>query len=85
MLVLSRKPGERILIGPDVVVTLVRIGPSNVRLGIEAPRTLNIVREELTVREATAALVASRQTGDAVERLSELENIDLAAAGSVTL
>ena len=50
MLVLSRKPGERILIGNDVTVTIVRIGPNNVRLGIEAPRELNIVREELCVK-----------------------------------
>ena len=47
MLVLSRKPGERILIGDDVTITLVRIGPNNVRIGIEAPREMNIVREEL--------------------------------------
>lgn len=49
MLVLSRKPGERILIGDDVVVTVVRVGPNNVRLGIDAPRDMNIVREELCV------------------------------------
>jgi len=47
MLVLSRKSGERILIGENVTVTIVRIGPNNVRLGIEAPRNMNIVREEL--------------------------------------
>ena len=47
MLVLSRKPGERILIGDDVAVTIVRIGPNTVRLGIDAPREMNIVREEL--------------------------------------
>ncbi|REJ72279.1 MAG: carbon storage regulator [Planctomycetota bacterium] len=47
MLVLSRKPGERILIGDDVAVTIVRIGPNTVRLGIDAPKHLNIVREEL--------------------------------------
>lgn len=47
MLVLSRKPGERIMIGDEVTVTVVRIGPNNVRIGIEAPRTMNIVREEL--------------------------------------
>ena len=47
MLVLSRKPGERILIGDDIAVTVVRIGPNNVRIGIEAPRSMNIVREEL--------------------------------------
>ena len=47
MLVLSRKTGERILIGDDVAVTVVRIGPNAVRVGIEAPRSTNIVREEL--------------------------------------
>jgi carbon storage regulator len=47
MLVLSRKPGEKILIGEDVTVTIVRIGPNTVRIGIEAPRNMNIVREEL--------------------------------------
>jgi carbon storage regulator len=47
MLVLSRKPGERILIGDSVAVTIVRIGPNSVRLGIDAPRDMNIVREEL--------------------------------------
>ena len=47
MLVLSRKPGEKILIGDDVTVTIVRIGPNTVRIGIEAPRSMNIVRDEL--------------------------------------
>lgn len=47
MLVLSRRPGERVMIGDQIVVTVVRIGPNNVRLGIEAPRDMNIVREEL--------------------------------------
>ncbi|MCA9076033.1 MAG: carbon storage regulator [Planctomycetaceae bacterium] len=47
MLVLSRKPGERIMIGDEIAVTIVRIGPNSVRIGIEAPRDMNIVREEL--------------------------------------
>ncbi len=47
MLVLSRKPGERIFIGEQVAVTVVRIGPNTVKLGIEAPKEMNIVREEL--------------------------------------
>ena len=47
MLVLSRKTSERILIGDDIAVTIVRIGPNSVRIGIEAPKTMNIVREEL--------------------------------------
>ncbi|HEY2250006.1 MAG TPA: carbon storage regulator [Planctomycetaceae bacterium] len=49
MLVLSRKPGERILIGSDVKITVIRIGPNSVRIGIDAPGHLNIVREELCI------------------------------------
>ncbi|MCA9086540.1 MAG: carbon storage regulator [Planctomycetaceae bacterium] len=53
MLVLSRKAGERILIGDEITVTVVRIGPNSVRIGIEAPRDMNIVREELCVGRST--------------------------------
>ncbi len=58
MLVLSRKPGERILIGDNVSVTIVRVGPNTVRLGIDAPREMNIVREELCL-EVPVALAAA--------------------------
>ena len=47
MLVLSRKPGERILIGDEIVVTVVRFNGGTVRLGIEAPRDFAVIREEL--------------------------------------
>lgn len=49
MLVLSRKEDEKILIGDQIAVTVVRISPNAVRLGIDAPREMNIVREELTI------------------------------------
>lgn len=47
MLVLSRKVGEKIMVGDKVIVTVVRIGPNAVRIGIEAPKKMDIVREEL--------------------------------------
>lgn len=47
MLVLSRKHGEVIKIGDDIEIAIVRIGPEAVRVGITAPKTLNIVRSEL--------------------------------------
>jgi len=50
MLVLSRKIGERIWIGEDISVTIVRITGGGVRLGIEAPQELPVVREELKQR-----------------------------------
>jgi len=47
MLVLSRKVGERILIGDDIAVTVVRVAQGIVRIGVEAPHDLPIVREEI--------------------------------------
>jgi carbon storage regulator len=47
MLVVGRKTSEAILIGDDIRVVLVRIGPNSVRIGIEAPKGTIIVREEL--------------------------------------
>lgn len=47
MLVLSRRPTETIRIGDDIVITVVRLGTGVVRLGIEAPKNLNVARGEL--------------------------------------
>lgn len=58
MLVLSRKAGERILIGEDIAITVVRIGPNTVKIGIDAPRDMNIVREELCQAIAKGAIGA---------------------------
>ena len=53
MLVLSRRAGERIQIGEQVEVTVVRIGPGVVRIGVEAPQQMQVLRDE--VRKATRA------------------------------
>ena len=47
MLVLSRKPGQSIEIGPNVRLTVIDSRPGKVRLGFEAPREVEIVRTEL--------------------------------------
>jgi carbon storage regulator len=47
MLVLSRKVGERIHIGNDVVVTILSVRGGRVRVGIEAPEGIQIKRQEL--------------------------------------
>lgn len=59
MLVLSRKPGERILIGDEIAITVVRIGPNTVRIGIDAPKSMNIVRDELVVSQTQEEPVAA--------------------------
>lgn len=47
MLVLSRKVGERIWIGDEISITVVRLTGGGVRIGIEAPDELPVIREEL--------------------------------------
>ncbi len=47
MLVLSRKPGERILIGPKIEVVVVEITVDKVKLGFECPQDVRVLREEL--------------------------------------
>lgn len=47
MLVLSRKQSEEIKIGDDITLTIVRIGPNAVRLGVTAPKEVSIVRTEI--------------------------------------
>jgi carbon storage regulator len=47
MLVFSRQVSERILIGDEIVITVVRINERAVRIGIDAPKSMNIVREEI--------------------------------------
>lgn len=59
MLVLSRKEGERLVIGDNIVVTINRISGNRVTLGIEAPRDVRIVRGELDQRDAEERPVAA--------------------------
>lgn len=47
MLVLSRKQNQRIRVGDSVVVTVVRVSGDKVRIGIEAPTNMRVLREEI--------------------------------------
>jgi carbon storage regulator len=68
VLVLSRKVGERILIGDKITITVVKIGHGGVRVGIEAPPELAVVREELAQElERVERALASGQA----ERIAE--------------
>jgi carbon storage regulator len=47
MLILTRKEGEQIKVGDDITITVKRLGNGKVRIGIDAPRGMKIVRKEL--------------------------------------
>lgn len=64
MLVLTRKLMERLYIGGDICVTVVRLEGSQVRLGIEAPRHIPVVRAELTRHPRPAEPVEPNHQAD---------------------
>lgn len=47
MLIITRRPGERIVLGEDIVVTLMEISGQTARIGIDAPKALSVYREEI--------------------------------------
>jgi len=47
MLVLARKVGQRIFIGDDIVITIVETSNGKVRIGVDAPKSVKVFREEL--------------------------------------
>jgi len=47
MLIITRKPGEKVMVGDDIVIHLMEIVGGSVRLGIEAPRSIPVYREEI--------------------------------------
>jgi carbon storage regulator len=63
VLVVSRKPGERILVGDKIAITVVKLTGGAVRLGIEAPPELPIMREELAleIRAADEAAIEASE------------------------
>ncbi|RMG37018.1 MAG: carbon storage regulator [Planctomycetota bacterium] len=66
MLVISRKPGQSVWIGGDVVVRVLDARPGRVRIGIEAPQKVAIRREEL-VDPRPVLLSASKPVGTVVD------------------
>ena len=61
MRIITRKPGEKIMLGDDVVVHVMEIVGNSVRIGIQAPRSVPVYREEIwnAVREENQAAAAA--------------------------
>ena len=62
MLVLSRRVGERLVIGDDIVVTVIEVRSDGVRIGIDAPRHVRVHRAE--VLDALSAANADAVAAD---------------------
>lgn len=72
MLVLSRRVGDSIVIGDDVVVTVLEVRGDVVRVGVDAPREVAVRRQELLAELADSNRAAASPDDAAVKGLSQL-------------
>ena len=74
MLVLSRKLNEKIRLGDDIEITIVAISGDTVRLGINAPRDLKILRSEIyeEIQRQNREAVTGDELGQSLQLLKEL-------------
>ena len=62
MLVLTRKPGEQVIINGNIRITVVSVGPGRVKIGIDAPADVKIDREEIHTRKQDEILPTPAMT-----------------------
>ncbi len=72
MLILTRKLGERIAIGDDISVTLLEVKGAQVKLGIEAPKSISIHRQEIYERIREENLKSSDVSDSDLSRATSL-------------
>lgn len=75
MLVLTRKAGESIVIGNDVVITVLEIRGGQIRIGVDAPRDLAVHRAEIyqqVMAENQAAVASADRRNDIIRAASKL-------------
>lgn len=70
MLVLSRRVGESVVVGDDVTLTILEVRGDVVRVGIQAPRSVQVHRAELLEELASSNQGAASPSEDAVASLS---------------
>ena len=75
MLVLTRKPGERLVIGDNIVITVVEVKGDNIRIGIDAPREVKVYRGEIY-----DAIVAENRQAALIQDISGLDKLKTSSA-----
>jgi carbon storage regulator len=70
MLVLSRRPGESVVLGEDITITVLEVRGDVVRVGIDAPRSLKVHRAELLEQLQEENQRAASPSEDLVARLA---------------
>ena len=72
MLVLTRRANQSIMIGHEIVVTVLEVRGDQVRLGIKAPRSIDVHREEIFLQLQQANRDAVTPSNEVLESLSDI-------------
>jgi carbon storage regulator len=72
MLVLTRRAGESVMIGDDIIITVLEARGDVIRLGIQAPRDVQVHREEVWRELQTVNREAASPTDDAVRAVTQM-------------
>ncbi len=88
MLMITRRAGERVIVGGNIVITLVEVSGQTARIGIEAPKSMPIFREEIWVEvmreNEAAAQAASAKLPDIVAPLAASSATEASSADAST-
>jgi carbon storage regulator len=71
MLIITRRPGEKIMVGDDIVIHVIEIVGNSVRIGIEAPRSVPVYREEIWNAVREEKRTAAEAAPDTLPQASE--------------
>ena len=69
MLVIRRKAGESLFIGDDVEIKVLEVGPTQVKLGIAAPKEITVLRSEVRQTKQANRAAANQETPEFIEDL----------------
>lgn len=72
MLILTRKIGESIVIGDDIVVKVVETGRNSIRIGIEAPREITVLRQEVFEAIQKENILSAKGTKSDISKAAKL-------------
>lgn len=74
MLILSRKTNEKIIIGNDITVSIIEVRGDQVKIGVEAPRTVKVYRQEIyqAIQSENKEAVISINSDSQLNELSSL-------------
>ena len=76
MLILSRKLDEKIVIGDEIVVTIVAVSGDTVKLGIDAPRSIKVYRAEVYEEITRANIEAAKAAGVTPPDFKSLKDLE---------